>query len=78
MTVHGSNRSRKEQFDPRQCVTARELRSLGLEVPMSIPNSAWIPRSAVKFGTPKTEEGEIHTATVPMSIEEPFRWAGEA
>ncbi len=40
--------------DPNTRVTAFELRDIGCDIPAEVPDGAWVPRSALLFGEPKT------------------------
>ncbi len=37
------------EYDPDRCVTAGELRAIGLAVPDMIPDPAWIPRDSIEI-----------------------------
>lgn len=39
----------REEFDPKTCVTAKELRDGGLQLPLEIPDAAWVPKLAVHY-----------------------------
>ena len=66
----------ERDYDPRLHVTAGELRKLGVELPEKIPDVAWVPRAALRFGKPEAEmDGEDSmTVTVPVEALEAFRW----
>ena len=65
----------KPVYDERTCITAAELRTMGLAVPKSIPDEGWVPRASMKF---KVGRASIDGGTLGMSVEfsftEPFRW----
>lgn len=78
MTVPGNGRSREQQYDPRRCITAAELRSVGVDVPNTIPNTAWIPKRSIVFSEVETDQYPVLVeAVVSMQINEPFRWVEE-
>lgn len=35
------------EYDSEKCVTAGELRQLGIPIPEGIPDVAWVPRTAL-------------------------------
>lgn len=67
------------EYDPATCITAGELRAVGVPVPDNIPDCGWVPRWAWTF---KAEPAEHQAAQSPdvISMEvshrfsEPFRW----
>jgi hypothetical protein len=68
------------KYDKHTCITAAELRAMGMPVDESVPDCAWVLRSAMRFG--QVEVGEQvwpHDPTVvhgsfTVSFTEPFRW----
>lgn len=64
-------------YDNKTCVTAMELRSVGIPIPESIPDCAWVPRRAMipKIGefTAGPEQGVVSITTY-IEFAEPFRW----
>lgn len=38
-----------EEFDPKTCITAKELRDRGTQIPLEISDASWVPRSAVRY-----------------------------
>jgi hypothetical protein len=42
-------------YNPVTCITACELREIGLELPDEIPDCAWVPREAVHWNFPPVE-----------------------
>jgi len=66
------------KYDPHTCLTAAELRGMGLTVP-DVPDAAWVPRSSVRFGEVKAVEPDTPNPTsvsveFSVSFTEPFRW----
>lgn len=66
----------KEEYDPKTCITASELREMGIPIPEHIPGCAWMKRSGLKMESgnpnydPETEELIIHMTvkfTEPMN-----------
>lgn len=70
----------EQQFDPKTCVTAGELRASGLALPTAIPDCGWVLRASVRydFKVDRTRIEEVLTGTLRGAIEvsftEPFRW----
>lgn len=72
---NNETRSREDQYDPKTCVTAGELRTMGLDIPSPIPNCAWVPRRAICFGEPEvTAEDDVVHASIPTIVNAPFKW----
>lgn len=59
------------EYDPDTCWTAKELREFGFDVPETIPDCGWIPKTSF-FGTGSKSCGFMLTMTYRTS--EPFRW----
>jgi hypothetical protein len=67
----------EEKYDPTTCVTAGELRAMGLKIPESIPDVGWLPTRAVLFGAPITKPGDDPNSiyvNLEVSFLEQFRW----
>lgn len=67
-----------EEYDEKTCITAGELRNMGVNVPKDIPDYGWIPRYALRFtgpmeAFPGKEPGSIRV-NIGTKITEPFRW----
>lgn len=65
-----------KEYDPKTCVTAGELRHAGLVITESIPDCAWVPRTALKFSqlsALSTEDGRIHLGA-NVAFDHPFQW----
>ncbi len=39
-------------YDEAMCITAGQLRAVGITVPEKIPDYAWVPRRSVKLTVP--------------------------
>lgn len=67
-------------FDPATCITAAELRSIGVHVPANIPDCGWIPRGSMRMGSikPASTPEEIAKGVLNVNLEtvftQPFRW----
>lgn len=59
------------EYDAATCVTAAELRDLGLTLPESIPDCGWVTRSSLKFDAEKM--GDL-ILSAKLVFSEPFRW----
>ena len=67
--------SEEPQYDPRTCVKAKELREMGMDLPASIPDEAWVPRHAMEASPGKLKmEGDVIEGFVNFNFTEPFRW----
>ena len=55
---------------------AAQLRDMGHHVDDDVPDCAWIPRWAIKFGEPRVEAGDGQSlrVSVPVTFTEAFRW----
>ena len=67
------------EYDEQTCLTAGELRSMGLVVPEEIPDVAWVPKDSVKIGEGRntTWAGSgprVIKVSMSIRITEPFRW----
>lgn len=64
-------------YDPRTCITARELRECGIPVPESIPGVAWVARSAIRLtvgeGGRSDPDGKI-TLNLDVNFMAPLEW----
>jgi len=58
-------------YDPERCITAAELRKMGMELSPNIPDIAWVPRYAIQITSwnPRGTENIFQIA-----ITSPFRW----
>ena len=64
-----------QDFNARTCITAEQLRSIGLEIPESIPGCAWISRSSIQIGPGvASHDKETLSCTSPVSFTEDFKW----
>lgn len=66
------------EYDPKTCITAKELRECKISIPESIPDCAWCPRASLLFGgDPKvkiTESGEVRMTGVEVVFTMPLQW----
>lgn len=67
-----------DTYDQETCITAGELRWAGAPIDPSIPDCAWVPRSAVKMvpgdaPADPSNPGTIHVG-VTIEFSEPWRW----
>lgn len=66
-----------DDYDPRTCITAGELREAGATLPEHIPDCAWVPRSAMRY-SPGEATGDPSTGCFSIRLEvtftEGFRW----
>lgn len=63
------------EYDEATCVTAGELRARGIDVPETIPDVGWIPRSAllVEPGELRLDGNVLHCEmTITFAV--PFKW----
>lgn len=67
-------------FNPATCVTAGELRAIGIAIPGCVPDCGWVPRHAVdldlSFSVPtdaQIKAGEVPVQAV-VNIRCAFRW----
>lgn len=66
-----------EEYDEATCITAGELRAMGVPVAEGIPDVGWVPRSAilVDLGRSKLEpDGVTLTMELGVTFRVPFRW----
>jgi hypothetical protein len=69
------------EYDATTCITAGELRDLGIAIPDSIPDCGWVKRSAMFFKPspqppPNAEDIKNNILRVDLSVgfHEPFHW----
>jgi hypothetical protein len=65
-----------EEYDPKTCITAGELRAARVEVPDSIPDCGWVPKASIRLGVPEGSvdgDGNLVINT-PVEFTEPMRW----
>jgi len=65
-----------DQYDPETCITAGELRAMGVPVEQETPDCAWVPRSAVRFGrsTVVAVDGDRFDVESSVEFDRPFKW----
>lgn len=65
------------EYNPTTCITAGELRSMGIPIPESIPDCGWVQRLSIEFKPPShveaDDEGKVKFA-FNVKIHEPFHW----
>lgn len=68
-------------YDAVTCITAGELREMGIAIPANVPDCGWIPRGAMQMraGTAhQHSEAEIAAGILRVNLEctftQPFRW----
>lgn len=69
---------RTQAYDPKTCVTAGELRSYGFDIPVRVPDHAWVRRVAVKkefLGAERVPGQNKAKLQYRLHIGEAFRWA---
>lgn len=69
----------KMEYDPETCITAGELRKVGLiNLPDNVPDCAWIPRWAYELGVDECTESDEEQGQVGIRMTvrftQPFRW----
>jgi hypothetical protein len=69
---------RVKEYDPETCVTAAELRAMGVQLDATVPDCAWVPRSALKVGVGEArfdpEDRSRILVPATLTLEEPLRW----
>jgi len=69
----------KEQaFDPKTCVTAKQLREQGYAVPDRIPDEAWAFTKDLKMQIVGSKRVGNQAHVSVRLIDTAFRWAGKA
>lgn len=67
-------------YDPDTCITAAELRAMGIEVHESVPDVGWVPRAAMRMSaepaehTPEDIAAGLLRMDMAITFTEPFRW----
>ena len=81
----GMTEAAKLEFDPETCITAGELRSMGISVPSSVPDCGWVRRSSIlrAYVEPRTvsyvepripADENVLSITYQLSFTEEFKW----
>lgn len=68
--------TKADEYDSVSCITAQELRKMGVAIPGDVPDCGWVPRCAVSYGLAdqgKVEDSKI-TCSLTIRILAPFRW----
>ena len=66
-------------YESETCYTAKELREMGINIPLEIPDCAWVPKSAVRWDVKAAsskfvvEKLEMHT-NIPVHVDVDFQW----
>jgi hypothetical protein len=55
-------------YDPRTCVTARELRGIGMTLAETIPDCAWVPRDSILYSDPEVVPGEPKAIAIGLKV----------
>ena len=64
-----------DEYDPETCLTAVEIRALGVELPENIPDIAWVPRWAMRTELGEASDGDTPgSVTIRISFLVPFAW----
>lgn len=67
-------------YDPDTCITAAELRAMGIEVHERVPDVGWVPRAAMRMSaepaehTPEDIAAGLLKMDMAITFTEPFRW----
>ena len=65
-------------YDARTCITAGELREMGVPVSKEVPDCAWVPLRAIRHipNSVKVEDkgGGKMACEWKIEVSEPFRW----
>ncbi|WP_441280602.1 hypothetical protein [Tardiphaga sp. 862_B3_N1_1] len=67
-------------YDPDTCITAAELRAMGLEVHPNVPDVGWVPRAAMRMSaeaaehTPEDIAAGLLKMDMSVTFTAPFRW----
>lgn len=71
---------RRTEYNEQICITAGELREMGVDVPDRIPDCVWIPRWSMRMDAEGQEptaaecEQGILKAKVIITFTQPFQW----
>ena len=70
-----------EEYSPLTCITAGELRDMGCDIMVNIPDCAWVPRRCVRFGEVNVTHADEAARTLDIidiigtiEIQTHFRW----
>lgn len=65
-----------QEYDPKTCITAGELRAAGFVIPDDIPNVGWVRRTSIDWDGDVAIEEIDHKirASVKFRFTEPFQW----
>lgn len=66
------------EYNAATCVTAGELRAMGISVDAAVPDVGWVPRTAVEYGAPDVavdpNDRRCVITTIPVTFHAPWRW----
>ncbi|WP_396190438.1 hypothetical protein [Flavobacterium sp.] len=78
MTTPFETKEQVTEYDPEQCWTAKQLRSMGYTISDKIPNCAWVRSDCVvldvKSSQTEPEKGYSFGLTVELEFSQPFQW----
>ena len=64
-----------DEYNSETCITAGELRAIGVAIPAEVPDCGWVPRSAVTYSGPQvTVDGNRIDCTAAIQFSVPFQW----
>jgi hypothetical protein len=68
-----------QDYDPMSCVTAKELRDSGVQIPLEIPDQAWVPKNKVRYDikaadTTYDASAQRINSVIPVHIDVDFKW----
>lgn len=70
-----------KEYDEATCVTAGELRAVGLSIPENIPDCAWVLRSSIRISLKNIEvvstgPDKLADPHIGLTVEftQPFNW----
>jgi len=68
--------SDKNEYDPGTCVTAQKLRDVGIDIPDTVPDCAWVPRASIQVGNidVKDQGDGFFSCDIVSVFTEPFQW----
>jgi hypothetical protein len=64
-------------FDPKTCITAGDLRWMGISLPEDIPDCAWVKRSALQLSLESIRDGSGDRNLIldfTVQFEQPLQW----
>lgn len=61
-----------DEYDPRTCLTAGELRANGILIPGAVPDCGWIPRGGVKASSAAVTQEDVDAGILRININYEF------